>query len=367
VSPDSRAVLVMAGGTGGHVYPALAVADELRNRGYGVHWLGTTRGLEARVVPSAGFAIDFITTVAIRGKGIGNVLKAPWLLARGVWQSICVMRRVRPVVVLGMGGYVSVPGGIATVLLRKPLVIHEQNAVAGTANRWLRPLARLALQGFAGALRHAVHTGNPVRRDIVRLSEDAVREPVKDDLHVLVLGGSLGARAINETLPDTVKMLPTGHRVQIWHQTGAAHFAETEQRYHTLGISTDDTAVRVSPYIEDMANAYRWADLVICRAGAMTLAELTCAGLPAVLIPLPGAIDDHQSRNAEHLVRGGAACLLVQSQLSPQVLCRCLEELDRNRAQLQRMAQASRRLATPEATVRVADLCLETAGGAHGH
>lgn len=354
-----RSVLIMAGGTGGHVYPAIAVAEALRQRGVGVMWLGTEKGLEARVVPERDFPITFITSVGVRGKGVLNALKAPWLMMKGLLESLQLIHRVQPVSVLGMGGFVSVPGGIASWLLRKPLLVHEQNAIAGTANRLLCRVAKQSLQGFDGALPGGVYTGNPVRREITALQPRAVSTDIGTPLNLLVLGGSLGAKPINDVLPHVLRQLSPAQRPHIWHQTGKTTYDETVALYKQQQLVINGEQLKVVPYIEDMASAYRWADLVLCRAGAMTLAEIACAGLPAMLVPLPHAIDDHQNRNAEYVVQHGAALLLPQASMTVEHLLSQLTALSLDRARLQRMAQASRLLAKPQAAERVADLCLD--------
>lgn len=360
----NKTVLIMAGGTGGHVYPALSVAEYLRAQGYGVRWLGTEKGLEARVVPARGFVIDFISSVGVRGKGILQKLQAPFTMAKGLWQAWRVLQQVKPVVVLGMGGFVSVPGGIAAFLLRKPLVIHEQNAVAGTANRLLHRLARRSLQAFPGALPGADTVGNPVRGEIAALYGTTTRRYLPSQpLRVLVLGGSLGAKAINDVLPELCQRLAVQENSdwQVWHQTGPATHAATLALYQQQGLTVDGEKVRVMPYIEDMAAAYRWADVMLCRAGAMTLAELTCAGLPALLVPLPNAIDDHQNKNAQSLAQQGAALIIDQSTLTAESLASALQTLRADPEHLQRMALASHRAAQVEATARVATACLQSA------
>jgi len=355
-------ILIMAGGTGGHIYPALAVAEYLRDCGYGVRWLGTQKGLEARVVPARGFPITFITSVGVRGKGLLNLLRAPFSMIKGLWEAMGVLRVEKPVAVLGMGGFVSVPGGIASYLLRKPLVIHEQNAVAGTANRLLNKLARKSLQGFAGALSGAELVGNPVRKEIAVLHQQAKSFAPGRPIHLLVLGGSLGAKAINDVLPLMIKQLPPQTPLRIWHQTGEGTHDATQALYQQLGLVIDGEKIRVSAYIEDMAAAYRWADVMLCRAGAMTLAELTCAGLPALLVPLPNAIDDHQQKNAEYLVERGAALLIPQQKMTVDYLLQILTALTIDVSRLQAMARASYQAAQVQATRKVAESCLQAGG-----
>lgn len=361
-SQSPATILIMAGGTGGHVYPALAVAEYLRDCGYGVHWLGTRKGLEARVVPARGFPIAFITSVGVRGKGLLNLLGVPFAMAKGLWEAMGALRVVKPVAVLGMGGFVSVPGGIASWLMRKPLVIHEQNAVAGSANRLLNYLAKQSLQGFAGALSGAGLVGNPVRKEIAALHQQTKSFVPGQAIHLLVLGGSLGAKAINEVLPLMIKQLPPQTPLRIWHQTGESTHEATQALYRQQGLAIDGEKIRVSAYIEDMAAAYRWADVMLCRAGAMTLSELTCAGLPALLVPLPNAIDDHQRKNAEHLVERCAALLMPQHQMTADHLLQTLTALIIDTSRLQAMARASHHAAQVHATQTVAERCLQAGG-----
>ncbi len=356
-------VLIMAGGTGGHVFPALAVARWLRERGVEVTWLGTRRGIEARVVPAAGFPIEFISVGGLRGKGLAGWLLAPLHLSRALLQALAVCRRQRPGAVLGLGGFVTGPGGLAAWLLRRPLVIHEQNAVAGLTNRLLARLARRVLEAFPGSFPAGVATtvtGNPVRDDILVLPEPAQRFADRSGpLRLLVVGGSLGAQALNQTLPAALAALPADQRPDVWHQAGRDKDAPARAAYQASGIPA-----RVEPFIEDMAAAYAWADLVICRAGALTVSELAAAGLGSILVPYPYAVDDHQTRNARYLSEAGAARLLPQHELTPARLAGVLETLfAAGRDGLLQMAEAARRLARPDATAVVAGTCLEVMHG----
>ncbi len=360
-------ILLMAGGTGGHVFPALAVADELRGRGVEVSWLGTRHGLEAEVVPQAGYPIDFVDIAGLRGKGVVSLLAAPFRLLRALRESLAVMRRRRPAAVLGMGGFVTGPGGLAAWLTRRPLLIHEQNARAGLTNRLLTPLASRVMEAFPGTLRGALHTGNPLRGDFLATDFDAA-EPHEGVLRLLVVGGSLGAVRLNQVVPEALALLArgdsdasglvlsTGARVEVWHQTGHRNIEQARAAYREAGIEA-----RVDAFIDDMAEAYRWADLVLCRAGAMTVAELAAAGTASILVPYPHAVDDHQSANARYLADGGAALLVPQQELSARRLVQLLQELDAGR--LREMGAEARRLALPGATVRVAEQCLEVARG----
>jgi UDP-N-acetylglucosamine--N-acetylmuramyl-(pentapeptide) pyrophosphoryl-undecaprenol N-acetylglucosamine transferase len=353
-------VMIMAGGTGGHVYPALAVAERLRAAGAGVVWLGTHAGLEARVVPAAGFPIEWLPVLALRGKGLLRRLAAPFMLARALMAALVVLRRHRPRAVLGLGGYVTGPGGVGAWLMRIPLLIHEQNAIPGLTNRWLAHLARVVMEAFPGSFSAqacAQHTGNPVRAAIAQLP---AHQSHAGRTRLLVLGGSLGARALNRTLPEALAQLSVEQRPEVWHQTGSAHADEVPGFYRAAGVEA-----RIAPFIEDMAAAYAWADLVLCRAGALTIAELACAGLPALLVPYPHAVDDHQTHNARYLSEHGAALLIAQTDLTAMTLAGTLRMLLADPARLAAMAQAARVRALPDATERVAALALSAAGAAH--
>ena len=351
-------VMIMAGGTGGHVFPALAVAAELRERGAEVFWLGTRQGLEAKVVPAAGIGMEWVSVSGLRGKGWAAWLLAPWRLLWASLQVLAVMLRRRPVVVLGMGGFVTGPGGVMTWLLRKPLVIHEQNAIAGLTNRLLAPLALRVLEAFPGTFhgKHITHTGNPVRRAIAALPVPEERFNGRDGaLRLLVLGGSLGARALNEVVPAALAQLPS--RPEVWHQAGSRNLEETLEHYRAAAVTA-----RVEPFIDDMADAYGWADLVVCRAGALTVAELAAAGVGAILVPYPHAVDDHQTHNAAYLSDAGAALVVQQREFTRDRLCELLATLV-DRSRLLAMAQAARDLAQPQAAATVAALCWEVAYG----
>jgi UDP-N-acetylglucosamine--N-acetylmuramyl-(pentapeptide) pyrophosphoryl-undecaprenol N-acetylglucosamine transferase len=351
-----KPVLIMAGGTGGHVFPALAVARALRRRNESVVWLGTRQGLESRLVPAEGITLETIPVSGLRRKGVLTWLVAPWRLAIAVAEALRIVRRRRPKVVLGMGGFASGPGGLAAWLLGRPLVIHEQNAVAGLTNRLLAGLAREVLEAFPGSFSARTKTrltGNPVRAEIIALPDPQQRLAGRSGvLRLLVLGGSQGARALNDTLPAAVAQLPAGSRPDIWHQAGEATLELARHAYAEAGVSA-----RVEAFITDMAAAYAWADVVVCRAGALTIAELAAAGLPAVLVPFPGAVDDHQTRNAAYLVNAGAAVLIPQTELTPARLAAELAACDANRALVMERARRARALARPDATEEIAGLC----------
>ncbi len=353
----------MAGGTGGHVFPALAVADVLRARGHEVSWIGTRAGLEARVVPAAGFAMEWIDVGGLRGKGWGTLLMSPWRVARALQQARRIFRRLRPAVALGMGGFASGPGGLAARLSGCPLVLHEQNTMPGITNRVLSHLARRVLEGFPGsfrAARRAEFIGNPVRSAIAALPPPQARFAGRGGaLRVLVIGGSQGAQVLNQTVPAAIAQWQALPRPEVWHQTGARNEEAVAAVYREHGIQA-----RVTAFIEDMAGAYAWADLAVCRAGALTIAELTAAGLGAVLVPFAAAVDDHQTRNAQFLVRAAAAELLPQAVLSAASLQVVLQRVAKDRQMLLAMAQRARALAKPHAALKVAEACLQVGGAA---
>jgi UDP-N-acetylglucosamine--N-acetylmuramyl-(pentapeptide) pyrophosphoryl-undecaprenol N-acetylglucosamine transferase len=352
-----RPVLIMAGGTGGHVFPALAVAKVLRDRGIAVVWLGVPASMESRLVPANGFRIEWVRVRGIRGKGLRAWLAAPLAIASAVLQAAAVLRRVRPRVVLGAGGYVSGPGGIAAWLLRIPLLIHEQNAIPGLTNRCLARLAAQVLQAFPGSFKAAVNArtvGNPVRADIAALPEPALRFANREGrTRLLVFGGSQGAQRLNLMVPQALSRLAPERRPQVRHQAGERGVDAARAAYQDAAVEAE-----VIPFIEDMAAAYAWADLAVCRAGAMTIAELEAAGLGALLVPLPTATDDHQTKNAETMAAAGAGRVLQERDMTPDTLGACIADLTADRERLLRMAEASRRLRVIDAAAQVADLCL---------
>lgn len=357
MSAGQRPVLIMAGGTGGHIFPGLAVADALRAQGVPVAWLGAAGGMEVQVVPAHGLPLHVVPVGGLRGKGWKTRLGAPLMLARALLASLQVLRRVQPRSVLSMGGYVAGPGGIAARLTGTPLLVHEQNSVAGYTNRKLAGFARRVLTGFAGALPGGIWVGNPVRESIAALPPPAVRMGGREGApRLLVLGGSLGARALNLAVPKALALLPPTRRPEVLHQCGKRGLDETRQAYAEAGVAAD-----VVPFIDDMAAAYGRADLAVCRAGALTLAELTAAGLGALLVPFPHAVDDHQTRNAEALVAIGAAELTKESDLDVQTLAQRLGALLQDRSALLAMATAARTLAKPGAAEEIARACLEVA------
>ncbi|OYY45628.1 MAG: undecaprenyldiphospho-muramoylpentapeptide beta-N-acetylglucosaminyltransferase [Gallionellales bacterium 35-53-114] len=346
----------MAGGTGGHIFPALAVADVLRKDGWQVTWLGARNSMEAELVPKHGYEMAWVRFSGLRGNGIVRKLMLPFNLLIALWQSAVALFRYRPDVVLGMGGYITFPGGVMAALLRKPLLIHEQNSVAGMSNRALAKIATRVMSGFPDVLKQAEWCGNPVRDSIAALPEPQQRYKARSGvLNVLVVGGSLGAKAINECLPQALFCMPQEREPRVIHQTGKQHFAEVQELYHSAGIPAE-----VKPFLDDMAQYYAWADVVICRAGALTVAELAAAGVASILIPFPYAVDDHQTGNAKFLSDKGAAILLPQTELEARRLAAILEEMTREKAMS--MAVAARALAHPAAAQRVAQVCKELAG-----
>lgn len=350
-------ILIMAGGTGGHVFPALAVARELRGRDEVVVWLGTQRGIEADIVPKEGFPLEWTRVSGLRGKGLLSWLLAPFKLGVAVCDAVAVLIRRRPKLVLGMGGFASGPGGFAAWLLRKPLIIHEQNSVAGLTNRLLAGFAREVLEAFPGSFSGKVQArlvGNPVRPDILSIPEPGQRfQNRHGKLRVLILGGSQGALILNQTVPRALALLPAERRPEIWHQAGIAGIGSARDIYAEHAI-----AGRLEPFIDDVAQAYAWADLVICRAGALTISELAAAGLGAILVPYPSAVDDHQTRNADFLVAAGAAVLLPQAELTPASLAQEIDRCVGERQMLAERAARARSVARPDATRDVADICL---------
>ena len=356
-----RPILVMAGGTGGHVYPALAVAKALQQQSRDVVWLGTHRGLESRIVPAAGISMEWVSIRGLRRKGLLALVVAPVQLAWALIQSLAVIIRRRPAAVLGMGGFVSGPGGVAAWLTRRPLVIHEQNAAAGLTNRLLARLARVVLQAFPGSFNSSVRAetvGNPVREDIAAVPPPEARYAGRGGpLRLLVLGGSQGALALNRTVPAALALLPEALRPLVRHQCGAATIELAREAYAAAGLDAE-----LVPFIEDMASAYAWADLVVCRAGALTVAELCAVGLPAVFVPYPAAVDDHQTANATPMVQAGAAAVIQEADLNDASLADELQRWLASRADLLERAKRARELAQPQALQRITELCLQLAG-----
>jgi UDP-N-acetylglucosamine--N-acetylmuramyl-(pentapeptide) pyrophosphoryl-undecaprenol N-acetylglucosamine transferase len=364
-----KIVLVMAGGTGGHVFPGLAVANRLREQGVQVHWLGTQKGLEARVVPEANIPFHTISIGGLRGKGIKDLILAPYKLLFAVIQASRLIRQIQPDVVIGMGGFVSGPGGIASWLLRRPVVIHEQNATAGMTNTWLARIAKKVLEGFPGTFKKypslaakVITVGNPVRAEIANLPPPEIRfENRKKTLRLLVLGGSLGAQAINELLPRALVLLSADERPDVLHQAGEKHAEKTTAAYLAAGLITSETthSVDVVPFIREMDKAYSSADLVLCRAGALTVAELCAVGLGAILVPFPYAVDDHQTANGNIMVEQGAAKLIQQKDLTAEKLAGLLREFALSKDKCLTMAKAAYAIRRVDATDKVVLACNE--------
>lgn len=352
-----RTLMVMAGGTGGHIFPGIAVAECLRARGWRIVWMGNEDGMEARLVAERGYDTAWVRFGALRGKGLLRKLLLPANLLRGFWQALRALRQAKPDVVLGMGGYVSFPGGMMAALTGRPLVLHEQNSVAGLANKVLAGVADRVLSGFPDVLKKARWVGNPVRADIARVATPHERFAGRSGpLRLLVVGGSLGAAALNDAVPAALALIAPEHRPQVTHQAGAKQIEALRDAYARAGVEGE-----LLPFIDNMAARYAEADLVVCRAGALTIAELATVGVASVLVPFPHAVDDHQTGNALFLSEKGAAILIRQEQLSAAVLAEAITTLDR--ARLLAMAEAARALARPQAAEDVAEVCESLASG----
>ncbi|MDD5460348.1 MAG: undecaprenyldiphospho-muramoylpentapeptide beta-N-acetylglucosaminyltransferase [Methylococcales bacterium] len=348
-----KRIVIMAGGTGGHVFPALAVANSLREKGWQVSWLGTHKGLESRVIPENGIEIDWLSVAGVRGKGLTSKATAVVKLVKACIQAFTILRQRKPDVVLGMGGFVAGPGGLMAKLLGMPLIIHEQNRVPGTTNRLLGRIANQVLEGFPGSFSKkfkAKCTGNPLRKQFITVLTDAGK-PLAQSARILVVGGSQGARILNEVVPEAIAELSD---MQIKHQTGSVMYEQVSARYKTLGIDAE-----VHAFIDDMVSAYQWADMVICRSGAMTVSEVAAMAVPAIFIPLPSAIDDHQTANAHYLADAGAGQILIQKNLNAKSLAEHITQVLR---QLDKMGKAAKQCARLDATEVVANCCITEAG-----
>lgn len=356
----TQRVLIMAGGTGGHVFPALAVAEELTSRGIDVFWMGTKRGIESSLVPSAGYPISYISVQGLRGNGFLGWLLAPFKLIKAVSEALSAINKIKPDVTLGLGGFASGPGGVATRLMGKPLIIHEQNAIPGLTNKLLSRIAQHVLQGFPDSFassRQAKWVGNPVRESIELLDSPEIRLSGRAGaIRILVLGGSLGAKSLNTVLPKAFSLIDT--EIEIKHQCGVRHIDDCQQNYAAADVTATITA-----FIDDMGTAYAWADLVICRAGALTIAEVSAAGVASLLVPYPYAVDDHQTRNAFALLNSGAAKIIQESSLTVESLAAEINELISSRNLLETMANNARTQAKFGTAKHIADICL---GAAHG-
>jgi UDP-N-acetylglucosamine--N-acetylmuramyl-(pentapeptide) pyrophosphoryl-undecaprenol N-acetylglucosamine transferase len=355
-----KTILIMAGGTGGHIFPGLAVAEVLAARGWRVVWMGVKTGMEARIVPRSGYEMSFVDFQGVRGKGLVSLALLPYRLLRAFLQSAAAIRSLAPDVVLGMGGYISFPGGMMASALNRPLAIHEQNSVAGTATRLLVRVADRVMASFESTFRagrRVVVTGNPIRAAFRSLPDPEARFAQRSGrLRLLVLGGSLGARALNEALPKALATLPLSERPEVLHQTGEQHVGAVQAGYRDAGVEA-----RCAAFIDDVAGELTAADLVVCRAGATTLAELAAVGVGSILVPFPFAVDDHQARNALILGEVGAAIVVPQATLTPERLGELLGSLNRQR--LLDMARKARVCGRPDAAEQVADVCAALAAG----
>lgn len=352
---NTPCALVMAGGTGGHIFPGLAVAEALRERGWRVHWLGAPGSMESRLVPPRGFALETIDFGGVRGKGALTLALLPLRLLRAFWQALGVVRRVRPDVVVGLGGYISFPGGMMGTLLGKPLVLHEQNSVAGMANKVLAGVADRVFTAFPDVMRKGEWVGNPLRAPFLHQPPPAERFAGRSGpLHLLVVGGSLGAKALNDTVPRALALLPPGERPRVTHQSGEKQIDALRANYAAAGVEAT-----LTPFIEDTAQAFADADLIVCRAGASTVTEIAAVGAAALFVPFPAAVDDHQTVNARFLVDAGGAWRVPQTEFTPESLAQTLRSVDR--AQLMGMAQRAREMAKTEAVGAVVAACEELA------
>ena len=347
--------LIMAGGTGGHIFPGLAVAEALRERGWRVHWLGAPGSMESRLVPPRGFTLETIDFSGVRGKGLLTIALLPLRLLRAFWQSLRVVRRVKPDVVVGLGGYISFPGGMMGVLAGKPLVLHEQNSVAGMANRVLAGVADRVFTAFPNVFRKAEWVGNPLRAEFLRQATPAERFAGRSGpLRLLVVGGSLGAKALNDVVPQALALLPKVHQPQVTHQSGEKQIDALRANYIAAGIHAE-----LTPFIDDTAQAFANADLIVCRSGASTVTEIAAVGAAALFVPFPSAVDDHQTTNARFLVDAGAAWLVPQTELTPQRLAQTLQTVQRE--QLVAMATQAKQMQKTEAVAAVVSACEQLA------
>ena len=352
---SQKTALIMAGGTGGHIFPGLAVAEALRARGWRVHWLGAPNSMESRIVPQHGFVLETIDFGGVRGKGIVTLALLPLRLLRAFWQALAVVRRVQPDVVVGLGGYISFPGGMMAVLAGKPLVLHEQNSVAGLANRVLATVADRIFTAFPNVFKKAQWVGNPLRVAFTQQPGPAERFAGRTGpLHLLVVGGSLGARALNEIVPLALALIPIEQRPLVTHQSGAAQIEQLRANYAAAGAQAD-----LTPFIDDTASAFADADIIVCRAGASTVTEIAAVGAAAVFVPFPSAVDDHQTRNAEFLVQAGGGWLAPQRGLSPQGLAKMLQNMER--PALVERALKAKNMQKINATQEVVTACEELA------
>ncbi|THB71648.1 MAG: undecaprenyldiphospho-muramoylpentapeptide beta-N-acetylglucosaminyltransferase [Gammaproteobacteria bacterium] len=350
-------VLIMAGGTGGHIFPALAVADSIQEHNAPVIWLGTEKGLESKIIPKEGIDIEYIRIGGLRGKGFFHKLIAPFKIVDAVVQALKIIRRIKPRSALGMGGYVTGPGGVAAWISGVPLYIHEQNAVAGMTNKILSHFAKKVFEAFPGSfaqMSKLICSGNPVRKEFYNLKDAQTRFTEREGrINVLVLGGSLGAKVLNEVVPEAVSRIDVEHRPNIRHQAGEKTIEIAHQQYEQAEVLAE-----VTPFIDHMAQAFEWADLIICRAGALTIAEIAVVGVPAILVPFPHAVDDHQTRNARYLSTAGAAVLIPQNMLTADSLYKEMVKLIQDKSLRIKMAIKAKELAREKAAEMIADSCL---------
>ena len=355
-----KSVMILAGGTGGHVFPALAVAYELRERGVPVVWVGTEKGIESKVVPAAGFSLATMRVQGLRRKGFLQYLRAPFIILQAAIESLRILLRYKPCALLGMGGFVAGPCALVGVLLRKPLIIHEQNAIVGLTNRILAPFSSVMFTGFPikHKNRNLEYSGNPVRKTLLNIAGPEQRFAQRNSRkRILVLGGSQGSSALNVLVPDAIRQLSQNVEVEVWHQTGASGLESARTKYANLNVQAN-----VEAFIDEVDKAYAWADLIICRSGAITLAEIAIVGLGAILVPYPFAVDDHQTANARTYVAEGAAYLMAENELEPGKLSDLLVNILNDRQQLLDMACAARRLGQVNASKRVAEECMQRCG-----
>ena len=350
---SQKTALIMAGGTGGHIFPGLAVAEELRARGWRVHWLGAPGSMESRIVPQHGFPLELIDFSGVRGKGLATLALLPLRLLRAFWQALHVVRRVKPDVVVGLGGYITFPGGMMGVLCGKPLVLHEQNSVAGMANKVLAGVADRVFTAFPGVLKKAQWVGNPLRAAFTRQAAPSERFVVRTGpLRLLVVGGSLGAQALNDIVPRALALIPAENRPVVTHQSGATQIDTLRANYQAAGVQAE-----LTPFIDDTASAFAAADIIVCRAGASTVTEIAAVGAAAIFVPFPFAVDDHQTTNARFLVNAGGGWLVQQSDLTPEGLAKML--LNSERTALVDIAEKAKNMQKINATREVVAACEE--------
>lgn len=375
---NNKKVLIMAGGTGGHIFPALSIAQQLQTLGVTVEWLGTKKGMESDLIPQTGIPIHYISISGLRGKSSLTKVFAPFAIVIAIFQSLWKILKTKPSCVLGMGGFVTGPGGVAAWILRKPLLLHEQNAIAGFSNQLLYPMASIVMEGFAGAFARkqemtnssvlkrlcngdrAVHVGNPLRQEILDCPSPQQRFSKDDEsgIKLLVLGGSRGAMAINKLIPELLRDFSETEKIELWHQCGKQNLEQCKEYYKELGVTENENR-RIVPFIDDMAEAYCWADVVICRAGASTVSEIAAIGLPAVFIPFPFAVDDHQTENAIILQKLGAAWVFQQQEINSAVVGSVLKKFIEDKKLILKIALLSKQAAKTDATNQAAKYCME--------